>query len=516
MRTMICLALSLYALSAHAVGESGPAARHAGFSAADPVYKARVRRRFAVSPQATKVIGVFEALDIVRANHRAHYDTIISSLGKLAAVGIQAGGATVPGAQAQAASLIEAAKAGHAEALVDTALRVTPDQLKAYMKVAHDPNLPLQGMLPPSTPHYQLGQAVSLDNFDAQAKQMTLPQTAVHKRYGPVVQADVANASLKTEAGRQKVQRNIVLAEVLHRLAENQYVADAGQHFKVSYRGRGYKTVRDLLSALRKTGHRVRARYDHRDADFLGLRFAETADGVETGNYKSIAAGLQTTVAFSAPGDQAYSRMVAHSELIAEIEGPDVNGSVAAFQGVGGANGHVGFFATGTFEPNGWSGHKVASQIRDSRRAVDAIADMGLYTSTVNKVTGRRGDRMAAYGGDPGVCNDSVGVSQYMAGVPVTGYPLLGAVGANALDSAVREAIKLPGLSSTDRRGFRRMLRGLTRIGRDQATDNPRHAVDHLILSPLERAVRSLPENPVVGANQDLLNAYQQLQRQTR
>jgi len=468
----------------------------------------QIRARFAVDPsKAPRSVGLFTALDSMRTQYRPQFERAVAMLGQYATAALTARGLPQATVQKRVAKMQRAAREGRYETLVYRALVHTPERMKTILKALHDPSMPFAQRVPNGARSYALGQHVDLGQGARLLAQVPAPKTSIDLAIGPLVRGSVRNPRISDRQARQ----NTLVAEVFDRLAANQHVTDASKRFSVTFNNKSYTHLGDFLGALRASGHRVRVRFDHHDADFLDLKLvggatrAEQLQNLEAGRFKHVAAALHTTVPVkTADGGQAI-RPVAHSEIVVEVDASGVrggdrfSGKVKGYQGVP----YTGFFALGTGDRSDWSGTATAGQIRDSKKAARAVVGFGLYTAAVNHTAAKLGLRMANYGGEPGVCNDSVAVCQLSSKMPVTGYPMMGAEKASYLEEALSKAAataRRPG----DRAHYRRLLRAVKTLGHDDALDNPSARPAKNYLSPLERAFRSLPVQRAMGSEAEL------------
>lgn len=468
----------------------------------------QIRARFAVdAKKAPRSIGLFKALDTMRTQHSAQFEQALGMLGQYATAALVSRGLPQPVVQKRVAKLQKAAREGRYETLVYRALVHSPERMKVVLKALHDPNLPFAQRVPNPTRKYALGKRVDLRRGDALLSTIPAPKSSIDAAFGPLVRASVRNPKISDRRAKQ----NTLVAEVFDRLAANQHVTDKGKQFSVTFNGKAYTHLGDFLGALRASGHRVRVRFDHHNADFLGLKMVggatktEQLQNLKAGRFLHVAAALQTTVPVkSKAGDQAI-RPVAHSEIVIDVDprgvrsGDRLSGKVKGYQGVP----YTGFFPLDNSQTTEWAGKVTAGRIRDSKKAINTIVGFGLYTAAVNHTAKKLGHRMGNYGGAPGVCNDSVAVCQLSAKMPVTGYPMMGAEKSSYLETALgklAKTAKRPG----DRAHYRRLVRVVKTLGRDDAKDNPTARPAKNYLSPLERAFRSLPAQRAIGSEKEL------------
>jgi hypothetical protein len=468
----------------------------------------QIRARFAVDPaKAPRSVGLFTTLDQMRTQYRPQFEKALGMLGQYATAALTTRGLSPAMAQKRVARMQKAAREGRYETLVYRALVHTPDRMKTILNALHDPRLPFAQRVPSPTRSYALGQRVDLRQGARLLSLVPAPKTSIDAAFGPLVRASVRNPRISDRQAKQST----LVAEVLDRLAANQHVTNASNRFSVTFNGRAYTHLGDFLGALRESGHRVRVRFDHHNADFMGLKLvggatkAEQQRNLEGGRYKHVAAALHTTVPIKTPGGTTAIRPVAHSEIVVEIDasrvrrGDRFSGKVKGYQGVP----YTGFFPLANSELSDWSGNVTAGKIRDSKKAVRAVVSFGLYTAVINQTAKKLGHRMANYGGAPGVCNDSVAVCQLSSKMPVTGYPMMGAEKAGYIEAALSKAAATASHRG-DRAIYRRLLRTVKVLGRDDARDNPTARPARNYLSPLERAYRSLPQGRAMGSEAEL------------
>lgn len=463
-----------------------------------------IRQRFAVdSRKAPHSIGVFQALDLMRTQHAANFEHAVGLLGKYATGALMARGLSPQVAQKRVAKMQADARAGRFEGLVYRALVFTPDAMKQVLGSAHDPKMPFAQAIPESAPQKNhLAKRVDLAKTDKLLAKLPLPQTKVEKQFGPLARVSIRNPKISDQAIRQ----NTLAAEVLERLAANQHVTKSADKFVVTFNGQKYSHLGDFLGALRATGHKIRVRFDHQNADFLKLKLVngDAAQAVQSGQFQHIAAAMHTTIPVAAKDGGPAIRPVAHSEIVVNIDASKVRrgdkfvGEVAGYQGVT----HTGFFPQSLGQSADWVGNTTAGTMRDSKKALNTVLRFGLYTAAVNHVTKLEGKRVAAYGGAPGVCNDSVAVAQLVSGRPVTGYPMMGAETPTYLDNALKALSQNKKIRPADRVHYRSLLGAVRLLGRDDAKDSPTARPSKLYHSPLERAFESLPKERALGSEQ--------------
>lgn len=479
-----------------AVRSSRGQARVAAFNRA-------IRQRFSVdSRKAPRSIGVFQALDLMRTQDATNFEQAVGLLGKYATGALVARGLSAQVAQKRVSKMQADARAGRFEGLVYRALVFTPDAMKKVLGSAHDPNMPFAQAVPETTQKYQLAKRVDLAKTPRLLTKLPLPQTKVEKQLGPLARVSIRNPHITDRAIRQ----NTLAAEVLERLAANQHVEKSADKFVVTFNGQKYSHLGDFLGALRATGHKIRVRFDHQNADFLKLKLVngDAAQAVQSGQFQHIAAAMHTTIPTASKDGGPAIRPVAHSEIVVNIDASKVRrgdkfvGEVAGYQGVT----HTGFFAQSLGQSADWVGNTTAGTMRDSKKALNTVLRFGLYTAAVNHVTKLEGKRVSAYGGAPGVCNDSVAVAQLVSGRPVTGYPMMGSETPTYLDNALETLSQNKKIRPADRRHYRSLLSAVRLLGRDDAKDSPTARPSKLYHSPLERAFESLPKQRALGSEQ--------------
>lgn len=294
--------------------------------------------------------------------------------------------------------------------LVDL-LQMTPAQMSAgfdALNAAHragriDDVAPLVRHLPQ---HFDLA---DIDNLEVARPEPELKEIA----------PGLLKGSLKSDLSDDAAKRNIVIAEVFDRLADNANIP-ADERFSVKYNGGEYTRVDTFLGALRAAGHQVEARVSHRVANFADLK-TRAPDGT----ILDVPAPLMIrTGERDADGNEALVPAV-HSELVISIKaGPDVTGpaidaGLKWYQGVT----STGFFPVDLFQTPRWLGGTISDTFTGDQ-AAKAVELAGLLSDVINDASKEAGLVASGYG-ITGVCNDSVAIIQHVLTGRTTAYPLL-------------------------------------------------------------------------------------------
>lgn len=220
---------------------------------------------------------------------------------------------------------------------------------------------------------------------------------------------------------------NIVIASVLDRLADNSDIEQAGDRFHLDLGTGTTSRLEGFTKHLKATGHRVKLTIEHRIANFANLK---AKDG--SGAWVDVPATLLLkTGKRDAEGREARVPSV-HSEAVFEIRPGEltepagaIDADIRWFQGISG----TGFFPCDLDEFPNWCGQKVADTFHGDT-ALKGLEFCGLMSDAINASARRNGWKIAGYG-VTGVCNDSVGIIQYILSRidtgegRITAYPLM-------------------------------------------------------------------------------------------
>ncbi len=217
-----------------------------------------------------------------------------------------------------------------------------------------------------------------------------------------------------------EVKQNLVMAEVLDRLAGNAGLPEA-ERFRVTYGGRTFTRLDNFLDALREAGHEVTVTFEQRIANFANLKTKVPGSDA----WLDVPAPLMVKTGVTSPEGREAVVPASHAEMIIRIRrGPEAQGSgidaeVRYFQGVT----QTGFFAGGTFAEPRWLGRVRHGEPLEGARALEAVKLAGLFTDVVRDAA--RSLNLYAEGyGITGVCNDSVAIVQQAITGSTQMYPL--------------------------------------------------------------------------------------------
>lgn len=247
-------------------------------------------------------------------------------------------------------------------------------------------------------------------------KALTMPIARPHgdlKTIAPGLLRGDVPSSLPDDQAR----RNMVLAEVFDRLAENASAKPADR-FTLTFRGHTVTTLPGLLKVLEQEGYTLEGEVAHRIADFAALKIQQNGVILDVP-----AAVMVRTGRCDAQGQEAVLPSV-HSELVLRIrngpqaQGPNLEANLKWYQGVP----NTGFFACDLMRKSTWTG-TVVTERYDHAKTMRAAVLAGTLSNVINDVALAAGLAMNGYG-VTGVCNDSVAVIQQALSGRVTAYPL--------------------------------------------------------------------------------------------
>jgi hypothetical protein len=220
----------------------------------------------------------------------------------------------------------------------------------------------------------------------------------------------------------EQLQRNTVVAEVFHRLADNPS-APAGQKFEVTYQGKRFDTLEGFARALAANGYEVSVGFDQRIANFAALH--AQVPGSNPPAFVDVPAPLMVkTGVVDAMGKEAVVP-AAHSEMVVSLragpnsKGPKLDADVKYYQGTSG----TGFFPANVTASPEWCG-KVQHGTLEGEQALHAVKLAGLFSDVVG-ASAKSLNLYADGYGVTGVCNDSVAVIQQALLGKADPYPLL-------------------------------------------------------------------------------------------
>ncbi|HVO32019.1 MAG TPA: hypothetical protein VMV18_14840 [bacterium] len=264
-----------------------------------------------------------------------------------------------------------------------------------------------RGGTPAKAPSYELPQKVDF----AQAASMMKPTRSSREHVaGNVMYGDgPSDPSLVSDA---QIQQNRALAEMLTRLSLNTGKA-AADRFTVTYKGRDYSSVDGLLRALAANGNTVSSHITQRVANFIDLSL-DHGDG--TFCDVKAAVSIRTNQKDADGNDIVVP--ATHSGLFVDVKGPDMNATVAWFQGVDG----TGFFPEGTSTRQAWVGGKDVEGYQGAQ-ALKSVSAAAMWTSVVNDIVAEK--KLPGFGyARTGICDDSVAMVQQLVTGRTTVYPL--------------------------------------------------------------------------------------------
>ena len=312
-------------------------------------------------------------------------------------------------------ALIAAARA-NPERVVDM-LALSPQQMRQGFDAVHAQHRLRAGAAPAATPPtHSKSQQLPSTFHTSKVDQVAIARSAGDlKTLAPgLMRGDVPNVGLSDAAAK----KNIVLAEVIDRLADNAGKPKSDR-FVVEHNGSRFTSLPHFVEALRKDGYTVEATITHRVADFFGLK-TQAPDGTILD--VPMAAMVKTGVK-DANGVEAVLPSV-HSEVVFSIRAgansadPKLNGDIKWYQGVP----NTGFFPCDTMRKSTWTGSSTASKL-DPNASAEALGLCGVLSDVIQDVSASAGLAMAGYG-VTGVCNDSVAIIQQAMTGTITGYPL--------------------------------------------------------------------------------------------
>lgn len=313
-------------------------------------------------------------------------------------------------------ALIAAARA-NPERIIDM-LAFTPQQMRAGFDAMHAQHRVRTQLQPTTT---DASTTTKSRQLPAHFKTSTMDTVTVKRSDGDLQtlapglsRGDVPNATLSDAQAR----KNIVLAEVIDRLADNAGKPKA-ERFVVEHQGSRFTSLPHFMQALEKDGYVVEAKLTHRVADFFALK-TNAPDGTILD--VPMAAMVRTGVV-DKNGQEAILPTV-HSELVFSVrpgptsKQPTFSGDVKWYQGISG----TGFFPCDTMRKSTWTGTTTATTF-DHARSLEAMNLCGVLGDVIQDASAKAGLAMSGYG-VTGVCNDSVAIIQQAMTGEVTAYPL--------------------------------------------------------------------------------------------
>lgn len=292
-------------------------------------------------------------------------------------------------------------------AVLESMMTVSIPQVAEGLKKAQAAAAANPDAEPPAAPEYKLPSGVDIANAASWFDGTIEAPKAIS---GSLFRGDKAS-----DLPPEQVKAHRALGEVLNRLADN-VGKPAGERFRVTYRGASYTTQKGFLDALERSGHTVTATVSQGIANFLDLFVSKNGDGGP--ELCEVEGAVRVKTGHIGSDGKEVVVPAVHSGLKIRISGPDVNGAVSFFQGVGG----TGFFPEGLGKDPSWVGGRDIETFggADARKA---IAAAGLWRKVVNDTAGSEGLLGGGYG-QTGICNDSVALVQMLVTGRTTIYPL--------------------------------------------------------------------------------------------
>lgn len=326
-------------------------------------------------------------------------------------------------------------------------LRATPAQISQGLAALQ--GLMKSGALGEGKPEARILPA-SFDLAKADAVVWSRPTPELKPLAPGLFQGDAPGALSDAQA-----KANVIAAEIFDRLASNTHTK--GTRFSVRYGGKRFTRVDTFVEALRRDGHEITARVNHRVANFANLKTQVGEQLLDVPLGLLVATGIK-----DAEGREAFVPTV-HSEIVFSIrrtaatQGPGLDADLKFYQGVP----HTGFFAADLVASPTWCG-KTTSAVFEGADAVKALRYGGLLTSLIEESARAQGLGMAGYG-ITGVCNDSVAIVQHAVSGATTAHPLL------MLDESLLPFldVRLAGKNHRDRAGYQALRASLLAVPND-------------------------------------------------
>lgn len=221
---------------------------------------------------------------------------------------------------------------------------------------------------------------------------------------GKLYQGDIVS-----EISPAQYKQNVVLAEVLDRLAITTESAPNEQSFSVTLGGKVCSTSADFWTALKESGHIIKAQVVVRATDVLRLKVPNAL-----GSYDAVALLLMMAV-----GNREAAVPGLHMEIIFNVCGPVVNANTTFYHSID----HDGFRPGDTWAPHPWLGNKTLAQFEGDEAAHMAVM-AGLYKEVTESIA-KKLDLVSSGYAALGVCNDSVALVIKAVTHKTLGYPLV-------------------------------------------------------------------------------------------
>ncbi|MBI2376495.1 MAG: hypothetical protein HYV07_21045, partial [Deltaproteobacteria bacterium] len=307
------------------------------------------------------------------------------------------------------AALVAAAVANPAD--VADLLTATPDQLSKgidALNAAEDAN----GVPKLAPKARRLPKKLDLSKADAIS--IELPAPTLKELAPGLLQGD-----LPTALPPDRVKSNVIVSELLDRLADNESASKADR-FSVKLGAHTHRTVAGFLRALAADHHTIEVTVEHRIANFANLK-TKAPDGkiLDVPAALMVRTGVLDELGREAVVPATHSELVFHLRSTDQSKGPKVDADVKFYQGISG----TGFFACDTVATPNWCGRGVTDTFK-GKDAIRAGELAGLLSDLINNVAKDLGLAVGGYGAT-GVCNDSVAVVQHALTGHTSAYPLL-------------------------------------------------------------------------------------------
>ncbi len=307
---------------------------------------------------------------------------------------------------------LEAAALAHPEQAT-RAFEVTPKQIADGMDAVNAGYH--AGKLKQVEPRkFSLPQKFDLGNLDAAPWTRAQPEM---KELAPgLFSGDLPSATPDAE-----LKRNTVMAEVFQRLSSNPSAGAA--KFEVTYGGKPFTKLDDLLGALKADGYEVNVSFQQRIANFANLKTVVPGSTppqfLDVPTPLMIKTGMVDSTGKEAVVPSAHSEMIVSIRAGTNTRGPKLDSDQKFYQGVSG----TGFFPVGSFAEPKWCGKSTLAELKGDK-ALEAVKLAGVFTDVVQQ-SARKLDLYADGYGITGVCNDSVAVIEQATTGAAHEYPLL-------------------------------------------------------------------------------------------
>jgi hypothetical protein len=260
---------------------------------------------------------------------------------------------------------------------------------------------------------FALPQKFDLANLDA--AQWTRPTPEMKELAPGLFSGDLPSTTPDAE-----LKRNTLMAEVFQRLSSN---PGASEKFEVSYGGKQFTGLNDLLGALKADGYEVNVSFEQRIANFANLKTPVPGSNppqfLDVPTPLMIKTGMVDSTGKEAVVPSAHSEMVVSLRSGPNTRGPKLDSDQKFYQGVSG----TGFFPVGSFASPAWCGKSTLAELHGDK-ALDAVKLAGVFTDVVQQ-SAKKLDLYADGYGITGVCNDSVAVIEQATTGKAHEYPLL-------------------------------------------------------------------------------------------